>query len=162
MGVRMPSVEMVDCHPVELRSEVRLRLEHEPADHRLQVGIFGAIFGRDNEPELMTIAGPAFQERPSVGTIDIGRIERPPLTFARSAVSLKVAKMRGCGISALAAEAHEPRLDHHTAAPRTRVTVRCAQDPAGRRAASDAAAVEPSRPRMRASDCSAALIECLA
>src|SRR5437868_10022972 len=153
---------MVHRHPVELRSEVLLGLRHEPADHGLQVGIFGTIFRCDDEPELVAVSAATFEECLAVGTIEFGRIEPAALTFARGAVALEISQVRGCAIGALAAKSHEPRLDDHAPAAGAGMTVRSAEDPARCRPTSDAAAVKPSPPRTRAPDCSTTLIECLA
>src|SRR3546814_2566393 len=65
--VRMAGVEMVDRHPVELRSQILFHLRHQPAHERLEVGILIAVLGRDDEAELMTIVATTFEKRLVVG-----------------------------------------------------------------------------------------------
>ena len=56
MAVRMAGVEVIDRDPVEPRPEVFLRLLHQAPDQRLQILIFRAILGCDDEPELVAVA----------------------------------------------------------------------------------------------------------
>src|SRR3546814_8630882 len=61
--VRMAGVEMVDRHPVELRSPILFHLRHQPAHERLEVGILIAVLGRDDVAEQMTIVATMFEKR---------------------------------------------------------------------------------------------------
>src|SRR5947207_2885314 len=73
VGVRMPRVEMIYRHPVELRVEVALHLGHEVADERLEVGKAGSLIGRDNKAELMRVLLRAIKEGAAVHVL-AGRI----------------------------------------------------------------------------------------
>jgi len=65
--VEVAGIEMIDRHPVEPRPEIFFHLRHETAGQRLQVGIFGAILGRDDETELVRVALPARGSHVRVG-----------------------------------------------------------------------------------------------
>jgi hypothetical protein len=69
MAVRMAGVEVVDRHPVELRAEILFDLAHPASHQQLEVLIFRAILGCDDEAELVPVAGPAFEECLAVGNV---------------------------------------------------------------------------------------------
>ena len=102
MAVWMAGVEVIDGHPVELRTEVLLSLCHQPSDHWLQILVFGAILRGDDEPELVAVASAAFEERLAIGIIQLGGVERPAFACSGGAVALKVAEMRDCSLGAAA------------------------------------------------------------
>ena len=66
MAMGMAGVEVVDRDPVELRSEVLLHLLHHVAGEGAKVGKLVAVFGRDDESELMAILSPLLQKRAAV------------------------------------------------------------------------------------------------
>src|SRR3546814_14552930 len=71
----MGGVEVIDRDPVETSAEVGLHLRHQPADIGLEVGIFRAILGRDDEAELMAVTIPALEECLVIGRIAVGGIQ---------------------------------------------------------------------------------------
>jgi hypothetical protein len=66
---------MVDRNPVQLRAEVLLDLRHKATDIRLEVGIFGTVFGRDDEAELVPVAGGALKEIVAVSAVGFRAVE---------------------------------------------------------------------------------------
>lgn len=64
--VGVKGVEVIDGHPVEAGPQIPLHLLHDASDQRLQVVIFGAVLGRDDEPELVSVLLAAQKERPPV------------------------------------------------------------------------------------------------
>src|SRR3546814_12391967 len=96
MGMGMAGVEVIDGYPVEAAPEVLAHLLHPAPDEGFEVAIFGAVFGRDDEPELVTVDLHAFQERSAIGAIRIGAIERAALALAGRPVALEIAQMRQC------------------------------------------------------------------
>ena len=66
MAMGMAGVEVVDRDPVELRSEVCLHLLHHVAGEGAKVGKLIAVFGRDDESELMPVLASALQKRAPV------------------------------------------------------------------------------------------------
>ena len=63
MSVRVVGVPMVDRDPLQPRPEVALHPAHEMAGEAPQVVQLDAVFGRDDEAELMAIAVAALLER---------------------------------------------------------------------------------------------------
>ena len=72
VGVRALGVEMVDRDPVELGPQVLLDLRHQPPDIRLEVGIVGAVFRRDDEAELVAVMGAALEQLRALPFDDLG------------------------------------------------------------------------------------------
>jgi hypothetical protein len=62
VGVGMPSVEMIDRHPIELGLKVAFHLREQVADEGLEVGEAGAVLGRDDEPELVRVLPGAVED----------------------------------------------------------------------------------------------------
>src|SRR3546814_3599703 len=53
VGVGMAGVEVVDRHPVELRSEILLHPRHQSPGERFQILIVRAVLRADDEAELV-------------------------------------------------------------------------------------------------------------
>ena len=97
MGVELTGVVVIHGDPVEPCAEVLFCLQHERARRRLEVGKIARVFGRDDEPELVTIAFAARQERFIVDPVLVGTIELTAFTFAVDAVALNVFEVRAVG-----------------------------------------------------------------
>ena len=152
MAVGMTRVEMIDRHPVELRSEVLLHLRHHVAGEGAQVGEPVAVLGGDDEAELMPILASALQKLAARNLVTIlGPIEPAPLSFPVGPVALQVAQM---GVGALASDFQpdDPRLHHDAALPLARSAPLGGKlQPIGRRLASaDATALPFPGPAPRA------------
>jgi hypothetical protein len=80
MNVRMPSIEVVDSHPIERGAEIDLC--HDIPCERLQVVVGRAVFRRKDGPELIAILKPAFAAGLAVRGVGEGRIESPRLAAA--------------------------------------------------------------------------------
>src|SRR5579872_3809020 len=106
----MAGVEVIGGDPVEPCCKVAFRLRKQTPDHRFQLLVFSAIFGGDDNPELVAIVCTALKKRLAVGTIVISRIERAPLASAGGAVALQVAKMRSRSPGALASHICDPSV----------------------------------------------------
>src|SRR3546814_16749702 len=113
----MPCVVVVDRHPVEPGAEVLLHLPHQPAGEPLQLVVLGGVLGRDDEAELMAVALAALEERPAVGAIGLGVVERAGQSLAGDAVTLDVAEMELRRPPALPLPRHDPTLPGYPAAP---------------------------------------------
>src|SRR3546814_11692560 len=55
VGVGMAGVEVVDRHPVELRSEILLHPRHQSPGERFQILIVRAVLRADDEAELVAV-----------------------------------------------------------------------------------------------------------
>ena len=75
MDVRMAGVVMIDGHPIERRAEIGFHPRHDIPCERLQVLIGRAVLRREDDPELMAVLQPAFDERVAVRLVGEGRIE---------------------------------------------------------------------------------------
>src|SRR3546814_14509579 len=91
----MAGVEMVDRHPVELRSQILFHLRHQPAPERLEVGILIAVLGRDDQAELMTIVATTYEKRLLMGGSVIVRIQLAPLALARPSLPQDIRETSG-------------------------------------------------------------------
>jgi hypothetical protein len=140
--VRMAGVEMIDRDPVELRAEIFLDPCHQPACQGLEVVIIGAVLGRDDEAELVAVAGTARLERLAVDGIAFGAVQPARLARARCPVALQIPQVRGCPGSALAGKLDDARLDDDAARTGRRVAAALGQQPADPGAAADPAAGE--------------------
>ena len=81
MRMGMAGIEVIDRGPVEPRSQIALDLFHPAPDQRLQILIFRAVFGRDNEAELVPItaaAAPITPRVPSPAARSSQRSQRGP------------------------------------------------------------------------------------
>mgnify|MGYP007116871266 FL=1 len=74
VGVRTFGVVVVDRHPVEFGAEICFDLRHQAANIGFEIGIFGTVFGGDNEAKLVAITCRAFEKCLAVGLIVAGRI----------------------------------------------------------------------------------------
>lgn len=92
--VRPLRIEVIDRDPVELGSEVPLDLRHQPPDIGLQVGIFRAVLGRDDEAELVAVASRALEEIVAIGAVSLGAVKFTGQSLARNPVTLNVAHVR--------------------------------------------------------------------
>ena len=110
---------MVGGDPVEPGREIVLHLPHEIADEGLEVAELGAVLGRDDEAELVAIAGAAFEERLAVGLVDRRVIEAARFSFPGDAVALDVAQVRPRRAEIAALEPNHPGLDDDPPPPGT-------------------------------------------
>src|SRR6516164_2277565 len=120
MDVRVPGIEMVHRHPIELRSQVSFELAHEVAGEAGEIAELRALFGRDDEAKLMAIVLAAIEKGIAVGPVLRRRIEPTTLAIARGAVALNITQMSG-GAPVLSGSTDGARLDHD--APDARLTV---------------------------------------
>lgn len=122
VDMRIVAVPVVDGHPVELRSEVALRVLHHFAGESAEVRHLGGILGRDDEPEMVPVLRAALRERLPVRAVQ-GRVDEARfLAVASYAFSLEVGDMLGEGRrdEASAALANDTRHDHDATAGRMR------------------------------------------
>nr|WP_246693388.1 MULTISPECIES: hypothetical protein [unclassified Mesorhizobium] len=119
----MAGVEVVDGNPVEPGAEVSLHLRHETTGERLEVVILNAVFGRDDEAELMTVAVRAIEESSCVDAVGVGAVELARLAFAGDAVALEIPQMRPRPVSSLASQLHDPCLDDRSTLPERSISV---------------------------------------
>ena len=142
MGVGMPGVIVIDRHPIERRPQVLLDPGHEPPRQRLEVIIFHAVLGADDDAELLAVDLRRIQPGASVHCVAVGVVELPAPALARRAVTLDIAKMRLGALEALAAEFDGPGLDDDAAPSERGVAVARRQDAADPGTAPDPAAGE--------------------
>lgn len=119
MDVRMTSVVMISGHPIERRAEIGFHLRHDIPCERLQVLIGRAVLRREDDPELMAILQPAFDERVAVRLVGEGRIEPARLALAVDALALQVTQM-GLYRAGLSLGLHDPDLHRHPTGPYSR------------------------------------------
>jgi len=81
MDVRIVSVPVVDCDPIQLRAEIPLGLRHQVPGERLKVGELLCVLRRDDKTEMVAIAFTATSECAMVSVVMFG-VEHP----ARGAV----------------------------------------------------------------------------
>ena len=93
MRVRMAGVVMIDRHPIELGTEIFLHAVHQAAGERLEVVVFRAVLGRDDEAELMAVALGTLQEGFSVRPVLLGAVKLTRLALAGHAVALDIPQM---------------------------------------------------------------------
>ena len=93
VGVRMAGIVVVGGDPVEPASGVALHPRHELPDDGLQIAQGDTVFGRDNDPELMTVVFAPREEGSGVGLVTLAVIELAPLPAALDAVALEIAQM---------------------------------------------------------------------
>src|ERR1700691_3775930 len=93
MGV--VGVPMVDRHPVELRAEVLLDVSHQLAGKGLEVPELGAVFGRDDESEVMAVIFAVLGEGSFVCCIGGGVEHARICAVARYALALEIGDMFG-------------------------------------------------------------------
>ena len=138
VDVRIVGVPMIDRDPVEPRTQILGYVVHQLAGECLEVGEFAAIFGRDDEAEMVAIVGAASGECVAACLIGLCVEHRCVAAVAGYAVALEIrdmpAKRRRC--EARPCVANDPGLDHHP--------TRHGRTPAGERG--DAAAPEPPGP----------------
>lgn len=111
MGVRALGIEVVDGDPIEPGANVLLGLRHQPPDIGFEVGIFGAVLGRDDEAELVAIADRLFEESLAIGCVGVRAIQLAGIALAGDAIALDVAQMRAGRAATLARQPHQPGLD---------------------------------------------------
>ena len=91
-----PTRVMVDCaDPFQPRVEIGFHLRNEVANERFEVCHFGAVFGRDNEPEMMPVFGNGFDEIRRVGIFAQGIKQLPAIFLLKGYVAADVTDMRG-------------------------------------------------------------------
>lgn len=117
MNVRIVGVVMGDGHPVEARTEIPFRLDHQVAGEGLKVAHLAGVLGRHDEAEMMAVAFAPRREGAPVGAIGLG-VEQPTArAVAAGPVAFQVAEMgRERGGAMLAGlVARDPGLDHNPA-----------------------------------------------
>ena len=72
MDVRIVSVPVIDCDPVEPGPDIALHLRREVAGERLEVGQFGCVLRRDDEAEVMPIVMAAPRKGRGIGPVLCG------------------------------------------------------------------------------------------
>src|SRR3546814_9646163 len=80
----MVGVEVVDRHPVELRSEILLHPRHQSPGERFQILIVRAVLRADDEAELVAVVLRPFEPFGTIDRIAVGAIELAAPTLARS------------------------------------------------------------------------------
>ena len=160
MAVGMARVEVIDRNPVQFRPEVLLHLPHHVPREGPYVGKLRAVFRGDDEPELVAVLPPAFDERLAVHLVAGGAVQPSSLAVARGAVALQVPDV-GVGRAAADLQSHDPRLDYDPTHPLARAApAGCQLEPvSGCLATTDAGALSFPRPCLHAPPLSAHLAE---
>jgi hypothetical protein len=94
MAVRMAGIKMIDGNPVEFGPEIGLHLAHDASGEAAQIGQAIAVFGRDDEPEGVTVLGAALDKGAAVGVIGVAPVKLTAPAIAGGAVPLEVAQVR--------------------------------------------------------------------
>ena len=147
MRMGMAGVVMIDGNPIELGSEVFFHPLHETPHEGLQIVVFRAVLGGDDEAELVAVAVGAFDEILAVGAVDGAVVKLSRLAIARNAIALDISKMQFGRFQALAFELYDPGFDDDPALPKGGIAVACGQHPANTGAPADPVAVKAARPR---------------
>ncbi len=113
--VRMPGVEMIGGHPVELGVEVVFHLRHQIAHEGFEVAHASAVLGRDNETELIGVALLALQEPAAIGLVVLAVVELAGAASAGDAVALDIVQVRAGGAEIGGAMTGDARLDDDAA-----------------------------------------------
>src|SRR3546814_16129455 len=119
MGVRPLGVEVIDRDPVELRPEVLFDLCHQPPDIGFEVGIFGAVLGRDDESELVPVTGGTLEEIVAVAAVGFRAVQLARPTLACDAVARAISHIGSGRLPPLACAPDQARLDPRPAPPAT-------------------------------------------
>jgi hypothetical protein len=90
-SVRMTGVEMVDGNPIEFGPKIGLHLAHHISGKAPQISEAVAAFGRDDEPEGVTVLGAALDKGAAVGVIGVAPVKLTAPAIAGGAVPLEVA-----------------------------------------------------------------------
>ncbi|MNE70909.1 hypothetical protein D3C80_1667380 [compost metagenome] len=91
VGVRVISVPMIDCHPVERGTQISLHPAHQVSGVGPQVIELLGILGRDDEAELVSVFPAARLEGFHVGLIGQRAVGLAGIALATHAVALDVA-----------------------------------------------------------------------
>ncbi|WP_230588542.1 hypothetical protein [Sphingobium yanoikuyae] len=102
LGMQTLGVELVDRDPIQLRAEVLLDLGHQSPDLGLEVRIFHAALGGNDEAKLMAVAGGPLQEITAIGAVGLRAIKLARQALAGDPVALDVSHVRAGGLAALA------------------------------------------------------------
>jgi hypothetical protein len=90
MHMGMAGLVTIDRDPIDLRAKIGLNLAHQVAGVCGQVDPVRAVFGLDDEPELVAIIRDALHKDVTIGAI-LGRgINLAALAVARSAIALDI------------------------------------------------------------------------
>ncbi len=113
-----PARIMVDCaDPFEPRPQIGFHLRDEITDEGLEVCHFGAVFGRNNEPEMMPVFGNGFDEIGRVGILAHGVKQFPAILLFQRCVAPDVSDV-GCQCRhARCRHAHNACLDDDAPLP---------------------------------------------
>jgi hypothetical protein len=90
MGVGMAGVVVIDRDLLELGPEVGLHLLHQIAGGQAQVGQFHAVFGRDDETELVAVLAAPVEESTAILHVALARIDLALLAILGHAVPFKI------------------------------------------------------------------------
>src|SRR5690606_32692498 len=142
MGMRMASVVMIDRHPIERAAEIFLNPLHQSARKRLQVFIFDAVFGADDDTKLVAVALCLFEPFGAVNLIAIRTIELAATALARRTVALDIAQMRLGPHEPLARQTHGAEFSDDAALPKHCISIARREHAPDARAAPDPAAGE--------------------
>jgi hypothetical protein len=91
--MRMPGIEMIDSHPIELSTKINLGFGHHITDEGFEVCKLGTILRRNNQPELVTVIFAPVEKHSTIGFVDIPAIEFARFSFGRDTIALDVAEM---------------------------------------------------------------------
>src|SRR5262245_7449880 len=133
VGMRMPGVEVIDGHPIQLGVEITLHLGHQVANERLEVRKAGSLISRDDEPELVRVLLRPIQESTAIHVIAGRIVEATGGALAGHAVADDVLEMRSCRAEVAGSDARIARLDDHGSTARRNQP--CGRAHAGTRAA---------------------------
>jgi hypothetical protein len=95
MNVRMLRVPMIDRNPVERRAKVAFSISHQVAGKSFDVGKFGGIFRRHNEPEMMPVIVTALCESLMIDVVALSTEHPGWRAFLRHAVAAQIGEMSG-------------------------------------------------------------------
>ena len=124
MAVRVAGVEVIDRDPIEPGAEILFHLPHHIAGESAKIGEPVAIFGRDDEAELMAIFTAALNEGSPIRPVAIRSIELSSPAVPGRSVALQVVKMRmGCPAAEL--QPNNARLDHDATRALVRASLSC-------------------------------------
>jgi len=111
MRMRPARIMVHGADPFEARAEVGFHLRNEVSDEGLEVGDFGAILGRDDEPEMMPVVGNGLGEVGHARILAHGVEEFAAILLFKRGVPANVSDVRGKGGCARRRHAHDARLD---------------------------------------------------
>jgi hypothetical protein len=133
---------MVDGDPIDLGPKILLGALHQSPCQIFQVFILGAVLGRDDEAELVTVTVRALEECLAVGAVTLGVIEFAGRALEGDAVALDVAEVETRRVEPVPGHLDDAGLDDDATDTKSGVAVSARQHAADARAATDAVAPE--------------------